>query len=394
VTGAFLGSLPLKDNSDYQNKAESYLKVIARSFGETNGNGILIVSEVNRWALKTALDSIKAVFFSGQNLIFNRDEFKKVVKQASCIFMAESDFGNLPKNNYDNCDQTNIGQVRESAYREVLRQVQLRNFDDINIKAALGTDSDWNVLHPYEFPLCCNALFNDETRSEMHCNVTNDSKNCITPTKREYLENHDLMIQIPKEARSSSGTWDELKLMLHKAINKMPNVPKSPTSITMADDEDIHLDPVLCKGTSGKTYVRVPAVPSHSIFTTIAYMRAIKYNTHMSDSYFADEWAPEGYNNAGDTEKRKYRSKLQGCLSAMEKTNVELGMTNAQILNEYVDEYVDGKIFTEHLRPWKSKPLIIHPVKKIPLKQKNEITPNPAYTEDSPGPRSKQPGAF
>ncbi len=239
------------------------------------------------WIFETSIRSLQTVF-KGDALSSGRN-FVKALKQTACIFVAETHYGNLPEH-YDECDQTNIGQIRPPAYKEIYEACP-SNFGNANL-SFLGKGTNCKTLHPYEMPLCCEAVKRDE--KDYGCRkYDNDPLRCISKQKRDFLENMDLM---------------------------------TATTINSSAYSEGVADPIVCKSTSGSTYIRIPAVPMHSIFASIFYLKLIGYEP-MSDASFA-AFGAKRYNAANKTEQQKYQLKLNTCLDILDKPE------NSEIITE------------------------------------------------------------
>jgi hypothetical protein len=247
------------------------------------------------WIFKTSVDSINTVFKNGE--IYSEEDMVRTLKQTACVFIAETRYGNLGDNGaFDKCDQTNIGQIRPPAYKAIFDRCQM-DFGS-NDLAFLSKGTTCQTLHPYELPLCCNALSSNETSVNCSPKITkgrgkkksisvdksqiDNPKYCVSKEKRQFLETADFM---------------------------------SATSMTNVDLADGKADAITCKSTSGENYVRVPAYPEHSVFAGIYYLKIVGYQP-MSDSQFAS-FGANSYNGAGTKERRGYQRKLNACLKIM-----------------------------------------------------------------------------
>jgi hypothetical protein len=237
------------------------------------------------WIFRTSVTSIKTLYdtpdWSDQKMI-------RTLKQVACVFVAETHYGNLPKNTkaYDRCDQVNIGQLRKEGYEAVYRKCK----SSLQPKQLefLGAGTTCENLHPYEYPLCCESYRPNEKRYT--CRHWNgDPIRCVGPEKRAYLEQADRM---------------------------------SATSMDNVDGKsDGKIDPIECTKTNGKKYFRIPSFPEHSVFAGILYLKDLGYEPPKSDADFA-RFGAEHYNNAGGTEQASFKIKLNECLRIVnEKQN-------------------------------------------------------------------------
>jgi hypothetical protein len=211
--------------------------------------------------------TIKAVF-RGTEITENKENLVQAIKQVACIFVAETRYGNLSKN-YDLCDQTNIGQIRPPAYKAIFDRCE-KDFTSEKL-AFLGEGTNCKTLHPYEMPYCCEALKTGENKASCD-RYHNQPKSCISKEKRAFLEE---------------------------------------------TNQDNELEQISCINTYGERYWRVPAVPSHSVFAAIYYLRIMNYKK-MTDKEFSGFGAAH-YNAAGGREEAGYQKKLETCLGVLNK---------------------------------------------------------------------------
>lgn len=240
------------------------------------------------WIFRTSVTSIKTLYnttdWSDQKMI-------RTLKQVACVFVAETHYGNLPKNTkvYDRCDQVNIGQLRKEGYEAVYRKCK-SSLEPKQLE-FLGLGTTCENLHPYEYPLCCESYRPNEKRYT--CRHWNgDPIRCVSPEKRAFLEQAD---------RMSATSMDNVD-----GIN------------------DGKIDPIECTKTNGKKYFRIPSFPEHSVFAGIFYLKTLGYEPPKSDADFA-RFGAENYNNAGGVEQASFKIKLNECLRIVnEKQNTQI----------------------------------------------------------------------
>lgn len=227
--------------------------------------------------LHKSVQSIKTVFKDEPSAWNSEENLLRTVKQTACVFVAETHYGNLGEE-FDQCDQTNIGQIRPPAYEAIYKTCQF-SAEELSF---LGKGTTCETLHPYELPPCCG-------RHKMKSCTKGKPPQCIGEEKRRFLVSENQM--------SNRDDWTE----------------------NLGTAELPVLEPIRCKSTSGKTYYRVPAIPEHSVFAGIFYLKLVGFRP-MSDSQFGS-FAASKYNGAGRKEQNAYQSKLNSCLALMNKNN-------------------------------------------------------------------------
>jgi hypothetical protein len=279
--GANSGDTEAAENKDTENYVRTGIKLLS---GNDNAD----------WIFKTSTESIKLIFKNeeaSEDTKSNKESnMIRTLKQTACVFIAETHYGNLSDGKtYDKCDQTNIGQIRPPAYKAIYNSCSYTESE----LAFLGKGTNCQTLHPYEMPLCCEALYPGEAEfkyCEVHKNdrkkqkaiLKNDPLSCISLQKRQFLEKADAM---------------------------------SSTSMETEEISDGKVLPIKCKSTYGKTYIRIPAFPEHSVFASIFYLKLVGYKP-MTDQQFASFGAVR-YNGASSSEQRSYQHKLNSCLKVL-----------------------------------------------------------------------------
>jgi hypothetical protein len=231
------------------------------------------------WIFETSVDSIKTVFKGDKP--GDQGNIIKTLKQTACVFVAETHYGNLPKR-YDDCDQTNIGQIRPPAYKAIFNACPKVPYTDKQL-SFLGAGTNCRTLHPYEMPLCCSAIKPGEKTNGCE-RYRNNPLICISKEKRDLLEKSEAMTATDP----SLVNWDE----------------------GLAD-------PIKCYSTSGSVYYRIPAMPKHSVFASIFYLKLVGFDP-MNDNKFTF-FGAKRYNGASASEQRGYQRKLNTCLKILDK---------------------------------------------------------------------------
>lgn len=264
ATQAMLVSIEsqLTDNDTNENDElfEKYLTNTIKRIEDPN-------NDIAMHLFSQSVRTIKAVF-GGTDITENKENLVQAIKQVACIFVAETRYGNLSKK-YDLCDQTNIGQIRPPAYKAIFDRCE-KDFTSEKL-AFLGEGTNCKTLHPYEMPYCCEALKSGENKASCG-QYHNQPKSCISKEKRAFLEE---------------------------------------------TNQDNELEQISCINTYGERYWRVPAVPSHSVFAAIYYLKIMNYKK-MSDNEFS-RFGAAHYNAAGGSEEAGYQKKLETCLGVLSK---------------------------------------------------------------------------
>jgi hypothetical protein len=278
ATGNMVASLSSKANAD-DKEVQKYLQENIGSLQSKDANIALNIH-------KTSVESIKTIFKQYQFSDENSAELLRTIKQTACIFVAETHYGTYERG--DQCDQTNIGQIRPPAYKEIVKNCDYEF--RIEELAFLGSGTNCGNLHPYELPICCSALSEDQKRHGT-CERRESPVSCVTPEKKDYLQKQEII--------SSTANWVQPQA-------------QGPSPV---------VEPIACKSTSGKTYYRIPAIPEHSIFSSIYYLKIIGYYP-MSDEAF-QSFGANRYNAADPGQRRDYQSKLSTCLKMLNEPENE-----------------------------------------------------------------------
>ena len=245
------------------------------------------------WIFEFSVKSIKTIFKSDE--LSKPNNILRTLKQTACVFVAESHYGNL-SDKYDQCDQTNIGQIRSPAYKEIFNQCP--NYFQSEDLSFLGKGTSCETLHPYELPLCCEAIKKDEF--DYGCGPYNNNPLlCISKNKRDFLE----------------------------ASNAM-----TATLLTTTKLEEGLAEPISCENSSRKKYVRIPAIPTHSIFSSLFYLHLIGYEP-MTNVKFA-KFGAKRYNAATAKAQMGYQQKLNTCLKIVDEPK------NSKIISEAFDRVI------------------------------------------------------
>jgi hypothetical protein len=270
---------------------EATAEMLASLNSSVNKDDRWIESEVNRGIkalqsdesgfaitiLQKSVQSIKVVFKDEPSAYNSEENLLRTVKQTACVFVAETHYGNLG-HQFDQCDQTNIGQIRPPAYAAIYKDCQFAP----NELAFLGKGTTCETLHPYELPPCCG-------QQKMKSCTKGNPPQCIGEEKRKFLIAENQMV--------NGENWTDGVSAPGGAV----------------------LDPIKCKSTTGKTYYRVPAIPEHSVFASIYYLKLVGFKP-MTDAQFGS-FAANKYNGAGSRERAAYQAKLNSCLALMNKNN-------------------------------------------------------------------------